>query len=226
VAVTVDQATLGTGNASASTTTTLTTTNAVAAGARILIVCGRFYSGANTQSFTTTGGLTWTQDHTVVSGSIRTSVWSAAAPSGLASSTALTITHTNACDSIMGGASYNGIDTSGFAVAFNGAAASTAAWSSGSVAGNAGDALIGGAFVDNGSVSSSVIGGSETERIDKNVAGQSETLTLYDILSIAGSTALTGTWNAAGSHVATAVAYKALAAATIPQLVMAPPIPT
>lgn len=211
MAVTVDQTSLGTGNASGSNPT-LTTTGAVAAGGHIIVVAGRFNSTNSTMAVSG-GALTWTQDHTAVSGSIRTSVFRAPAPAGLAASTVLTLTHTGGgvADSIFGAASYLGIDTVGTVVAVNGGGASTAAWSSGSVAGNSGDALVGGAFVDAGAVSSSVPTAPAVERIDRNIAGQSESLTMADILSLSGATALAGTWNAAGGHVAVAVAYKAAA---------------
>lgn len=228
MAITVDQATLGTGNASANTTTSMSTTNTVAAGAMIVLIVGRFFSGASTIAMNATGGLTWTQAHTAVSGNVRASLFYAFAPSGLASSTTLSVTHTNASDAIMGAASYLGADSSGTVTAFNGTGASTAAWSSGNVTGNSGDALIGGCFVDAGAVSSSTPGGSANERIDRNVAGQSETLVLQDILSIAGTTAMTGTWNAAGAHIAVAASFKAAAggggSVDLPILVTVPPI--
>lgn len=223
MAVTLD-AVLGNGNGTIATTT-ITTGAAVASNGRIVVLIGRFSGTGTTVSTVTAGAINLARDHSLVSVNLRAEVWSAAAPSGLASSSTITVTHSGICDCIIGAVSYLGIDTTGTVVAFNAAAAATAAWSSGSVAGNAGDALVGGSFVDSGSVSSSAPGGSAVERIDANVAGQSETLVFEDILSLGGATALQGTWNAAASHVAIAVAYKAAAAAAaeIPILVMAPP---
>lgn len=215
-------AVLGTGNSASNTFCTLTTTSAVAAGAVIVIVAGRFNTVGGSH-VVTGGGLTWAVDHTVVSGSIRTSVISAQAPAGLSSSTAITVTNNIATpgDMIAGAASYLGIDTAGtIVVAINGAGASTAAWNSGSVGGNAGDLLVGGAFIDNGATSSSVPGGTGVERIDVNIPGQAETLTLVDKLTIAGADTIDGTWNSAGGHVAAAVAYKALAAGSVPPLLL------
>lgn len=209
MAVTVDQATLGTGNSSGAGTTTMSTTAVVASGAVIVLLAGRFNSTNSTMA-ASGGSLTWSTAHNVTSGSIRVYLFYAFAPSGLASSTTLTITHSGggSADCIIGAYSLLGVDTSGTVVAFNGAGASTAGWSSGSVSGNSGNALVGGAFVDNGSVSSSTPTAPAVERIDKNVAGQSETLTLVDKLSISGSDSVAGTWNAAGSHVAIGAAFK------------------
>src|SRR3954468_10351245 len=92
MAVTLDT-TLGTGNSSGAATTTITTTAAVASGGRILVMGGRFWAG-NTNFTVSGGGLTWAEDVTLYNGSnVRFSIWSAAAASGLASSTALTITY-------------------------------------------------------------------------------------------------------------------------------------
>jgi hypothetical protein len=175
----------------------------------------------------TMGGVGMSVAHGLRSSSLHAWIFYGFPAGGLASSSALVVSHANTPDTIIGAASYLGVDSTGTVTAFNSGAASTAAWSSGNVAGNSGDALIGGAFVDNGSVSSSTPGGSANERIDQNVAGQSETLVFEDILSIAGTTALTGTWNAAGSHLAIAASFKpsAAAAVSLPILVMAPPIP-
>lgn len=219
MAVAVDQASLGTGNASGSTTVSITTTGAVASGAVIALLSGRFFAGATTSSVTGTAGLTWATAHDVTSGNIRVYLFYAFAPSGLASGSTITVTHTNAADSIIGAASYTGVDTSGTIVGFNGAGASTAAWSSSTVTGTAGDGLIGGCFVDTGAVTNSVPSGSATERIDQNVPAQSETLTLVDNLSMSASDSLAGTWkngsavDTAGTHVAIAAAFKASGAA-------------
>lgn len=214
MAVTTDVL-LGTGNAGASAAVSLVTTNTVAAGGRLVLLVGSFKTAQGTYSVTTAAGLTWAQDHTVVSGQIRVAVFSAPAPSGLASGSTITITNTGGSatgDFIVGGESYLGIDTSaGYVTGFNGAAAATAAWATGSITASSGDAIIGGAWVDAGAVSSSTPTSPAVERIDKNVAGQSETLTLVDKLSVAGSDALAGTWNAAGGHVAIGVGYKAAA---------------
>ena len=218
MAITLD-AVLGNGNGTGSTTT-ITTTSAVATDARIIVLIGRFSGTGTTVSTVTAGAINLARDHSLLNVNLRIEMWSAAAPSGLASSSTITVTHSGACDCIIGSASYLGIDTTGTVVATNAAAAATAAWASGSVAGNAGDALMGGAFVDSGSVSSSTPGGAAVERIDNNVPGQSETLVLQDILSISGATDLTGTWNAAATHIAIGVAYKAAAGGAVGSGVM------
>lgn len=210
---------LGIGNSSGSATTTITTGAAVAAGSMVIVRVARWaIDGTSTLAFAG-GSLTWAKDHEVTSGNVKIAQFRAHAPSGLASSTVLTATHGNVSsglDCLADAVAYSGIDTSGTVTAFNGAGAATSAWGSGSVTGNVGDALIGGCFRDGGSATSSAPGGSATERYDTNNAGQNETLVTQDLLSIAGSTALTGTWSAAAGHVAVAVSYKAAAGGTGP----------
>lgn len=213
MAVTLD-ALLGTGNATGSATVSLVTANTVAANGRLVLLVGSFFTSQGTYSVTTAAGLTWTQDHTVVSGQIRVSIFSAPAPSGLAASSTITITDSGGSatgDLIIGGVSYLGIDTVGTVVSFNGAAAATAAWASGSISSNSGDAIVGGAWVDAGAVNSSTPTGPAVERVDVNIAGQSETITIVDKLTVAGADSVAGAWNTTGSHIAIGVGYKAAA---------------
>lgn len=219
MAVTLDTA-LGTGNASAASSVSFNTTAAVASGGRVVLICGRWQlASTSTMSITGTGGLTWAQDHTVSSGTLRISVFSAPAPAGLASGTTLTVSFSTASnDTIIGAGSFLGIDTVGTVVAFNGGAASTAAWSSASVAATSGNALIGGAFCD-GLNATSTPTAPGVELFDRNIVGQSESLVEQYKLSVAGSDTIAGTWSGAVSHVAIGVAYKAAAAgAAAPRL--------
>lgn len=206
MAVTVD-ASLGQGNATGAATFNFNTAATVAAGAHIILVCGAFRSGA--QTFTVSGGsLTWTEDKTVVNGSVRFSVFRAPAPSGLASGTTLTVSlGSGSNDMIAGAVSYAGIDTSGTVVTSASSTGSGTAWSSTSAAAASGNALIGGAFED-GTVTSSTPTSPAVEEFEKQVAGQSETLTLIDKLSVAGTDSLAGTWGASVTWAAAAVAYK------------------
>lgn len=205
-AIALDAA-LGTGNGSG-LTTSMTTTAAAASGSTIMMLVGRFSTAASTVSVTTAGGLTWTAAHNILSSNIRVYLFYAPAPSGLASSTSLGVTHSSGTvDCILGCVSYTGVDAAAGPTAFNGTAAASTGWSSGSVAGSAGNLLVGGSFVDSGSVSSSVPAGAENERFDRFIVGQAETLVFEDILSMSGATALTGTWNASATNVAVAASF-------------------
>jgi hypothetical protein len=210
MAVAVDQASLGSAAGNV-TTTTLTTTGAVASGAHVIVLLGTWNSPPRTHSVS--GSLTWTQAHVVTSGDLRVSLWYAPAPAGLASSTALTVGTPSGVSGVLACAnSYTGIDTAGTVVAFNGAGAATAAWATGSVAGGAGDALIGGAWGD-GTLRTSTVTGPAVERIDVNSGVTSQSVTLVDKLTVAGSDSLAGTWSGALDHIAIGVAFKAAAGA-------------
>jgi hypothetical protein len=212
LAVTVDQANLGTQAESGVTSSSLNTGAAVASGAMIVALVHNFNSAAETLSMSG-GSLTWTQAHTLTSGSLRLSLFYAFAPSGLASGTTLTVTASvgGSNDMTWCVASYLGVDTSGTVVAFNAAAASTAAWSSGSVAGNSGNALIGGAGGD-GTLRTSTPDAGNNERIDFNSATTSGSITLVDKLSISGTDSLDGDWSGTLSHIGIGVAFKPAAA--------------
>lgn len=229
MAVTFDQA-LGTGAQSVpgATAGTVTTTGAVPAGGMVVFKAGRFNSAGTTLT-ASGGGLTWATGHTIASGSIRLYLFYAFAPAGLASGTVLSATPSAASnDFTMCAASYLGVDSAVSPVAFGGAAASTAAWATGSIAASSGNALIGGAYGD-GALSTSTPTGPAVERVDFNSATTSGSITLVDKLSVAGSDSLAGTWSGALGHIALGVAFQAAAgggAATPPALTMAPRIPT
>lgn len=157
------------------------------------------------------GGLSWTEDVTNVSGSIRFSVFRAPAPSGLASGTVLTVTHTNNSDCIIGAGSFLGIDTTGTVITTAVNNASTAGWTGGALSSTSGNMIFGGAFVDSGSVSSSAPVAPSVELFDKNVAGQSETLICEYKLSVAGADLVDGTWNAGAAWIGASVCYKSAA---------------
>lgn len=225
MAVTVDQASLGT--AATSESAVITTTATVAAGGMIVVLAGMFNATAASLHTVAGGSLTWVSAHTVQSGSYRISLFYAFAPSGLASGTGITVSDTGGTSDITCcAASYLGVDTSGTVVALNGGSASTAAWASGSVAANSGDAIIGGAAGD-GTLRTSTPTAPAVERVDFNSATTSGSITLVDKLTVAGSDSVAGTWSGTLDHRALGVAFKAaaVAATEIPILVMAPPIP-
>lgn len=211
MAVTLDQASLGTQAQSGVTSSSRTTTANVAAGGMIVALVGNFNASAETLSMSG-GSLTWVEAHTTTSGSLRLSLFYALAPSGLASGTSITVTSTTALNNDMTWcmASYLGVDTTGTVVAFNASSAGTAAWASGSVAGGSGDALIGGAWGD-GTLRTSTTDAPGNERIDFNSATTSGSVTLADKLSVAGTDTLDGDWSGTLTHLGIGVAFKAAA---------------
>jgi hypothetical protein len=210
LAVTLDTA-LGTKAQSASTTAVLTTTAAVASGGHILLVAGHFFAGATTRACAG-GSLTWTEDAYLKSGSLHISIFRASAPSGLASSTNITVTWGNAGDSLVGAGSFLGIDTSGTVIASGTNNGSLAGWGTGSIASTSGNMLFGGAFMD-GAVTTSTPTSPASELFDVNSAGQTETATGAYKLSVSGSDSIDGTWASAAGWAAAGVCYKATAGA-------------
>jgi hypothetical protein len=206
---------IGTGNSTGVLTTTITTTATVPSGGDVILVVGRFAGSPGATITPTSIGSGWTTDRDSGAASARIMVFRARVAAGLASSSTITITHSNSCDCIAA-AVYDVLDNSTPVTTANSGSGSTAAWSSGAVAGNSGDMLFGACFIDNGATTSSSPGGGATEKYDLNVGAQSETLVAQEVI-ISGSTSLTGTWNAAGGWVAAAVAYKLAAAAPSPQ---------
>lgn len=210
MAVAIDKANAGTKASSGSVTTTLTTTAAIVSGAHAIVLLHIFAGALHTVSG---GGLTWTQAHTVISGNIRISLWYAPCPAGLASSTNLTIGSltgtTGDITAVI--SSYTGIDTSGTIVAFNGGTAATAGWATGTIAGNSGDAYIGGAGGDGTlrtSTPAATNGTTPTERQDFNSATSGGSVTLVEKIGGAASDSLAGTWSGVLTHVTVGAAFK------------------
>lgn len=229
MAVTVDQANIGTaakGSAEANNNLiAFNTTAAVASGAMIAILAFRFRSGGGGTITGSGGSLTWTTVHSITSGNIGIWLICAFAPSGLASGTTLTVTSTsNNNDWTVGADSYLGVDTSGTVsaavIATGGASAGTAAWSTGSIGGASGNALIGGAGGD-GTLRTSTPTSPANERIDFNNATTAGSITLVDKLSISGSDSLAGTWSGTLDHVAVGAAFAAAAGGGAASLVPA-----
>lgn len=210
MAVALDAA-LGTGNSASGLSCNLVTTSAVAAGATIILIAGKF-SGSGSTVSASGGGLTWTQDQTNTSGSLRVSIFRALAAAGLASGTTLTVTAASgANDFVIGAGSFTGIDTVSPVRTSGGASASSTAWSTGSIAASSGDFLIGGTFEDGSATATSTPTGPAVELLDRLIAGQSEALTAAYKLSVAGSDSIAGTWSTSVGHVVSGVAYKAAA---------------
>jgi hypothetical protein len=205
MAVSLDQP-LGTNAAAGSATITLTTAATVASLATILLVCGRYNAGTPTATLSAAGGgLTWTQDHTLTSGNVRTSVFSAPAPAGLPSGTVITVSQSlGTGDMLVGAGSFLGV---GALSAFNALASGAGtAWATGTVAAASGDFLFGGAFGD-GLAGTSTPTSPAVELLDANSAGQTETITAAYKLSVAGSDSIAGTWSGSLSSVGVGVSY-------------------
>jgi hypothetical protein len=189
------------------TSVDLVTAAAVAAGGHICVGGARF-SGTGSDDLTLAGGgLTWTRVVDVVNGSLRIAIWVAYAPSGLASGTTLTMTLTNGTDCMLSAQSYTGGNSSTVIDGSNNGTGSTAAWSSGSVFVNVGDAEFGCAFCD-GLVGSS-IPTNGVEITDFNDATQTETYVAEDIASAVSASDISGTWSGAVTWISAAIAIQA-----------------
>lgn len=215
MALTVDQANIGTSVGTAQQNNAFNTTADVAAGAMIVIEAHRFRSGGTGVYTGTGGGLTWTTVATSSSGNILVCLACAFAPAGLASGTSIGINGSvNNNDYTIVAASYLGVDTSGTVTAAvratNTGAAGTAAWSTGTIAGSAGDGYIGGAGGDGSlrtSTPASTNGTTPGEQIDFNSGTSSGSVTLVSKLSGAASDSLAGTWSGTLTHVTVGAAF-------------------
>lgn len=207
MAITVDQANIGTMASTGVTASNKATTAIVVSGAMIVALTFTFTTGGATASHTMSGGgLTWTRAHTSSTGTIRISLHYAFAPIGLASGTTLTHTSASNSDHTWAMASYLGVDTGTTFSAFNNGTGPGAPWASGSVAGNSGDALIGGAAGD-GTLRTSTTDAPGNERIDFNSATSGGSITLADKLSIAGTDTLDGDFDGALTYLGIGVSF-------------------
>lgn len=220
MAATLD-ANLGTKAQSASTTCSLVTSSAAAAGTLIVIGVGYFATSGSgvTVSITTAAGLTWGTSTRTNSGSINSYLFWAYAASGLASSSTITwTTSVGNADWLIGAASFLGMETTPTLLAQNGAAASAAPWSSGSIV--AGEVNLGvvTAFSDGGGAgtASSTSDAPLTELIDLANAGQNEVVTLAYDLASASTATLQGDWSTSLSHTARGGAFEIAPSGAVP----------
>lgn len=201
--------TLGTKAQAAAGAVSLVTSSAAASGTLLCVGVGYFTTTSATLSITATGGLTWAAGTPTVSGSLHIYLFYAYAASGLASGTTLTFTASSGTnDYLAGGASFLGMETTPTLLASNGASATAAAWSSGSLV--AGEVNLGVvvAFEDGSGTATSTSTAPVTELIDFNNAGQSEAFTLGYNLASASTATLAGSWSASLSHVCRGSAFK------------------
>jgi hypothetical protein len=217
MAVTLDRS-LGTSNASGAASVNLVTSGAAAAGTLIVLDVGAFVTGSPTVTVTGTGGLTWATATSGSSGSLRKYLFYAFAPAGLASGTTLTVSAGSGThDWLIDGGSWLGVDISGTLanalVAFNSVAASTAAWSTGTIAAGAGNLLVAGVFEDGSGTATSTTTAPALELNDFNNATQTEAQTMGYKLSASASDSIAGAWSSALGHVCVGAAFKAAAGA-------------
>jgi hypothetical protein len=200
-----------------STTIVLTTAASVAAGGFIVVGVGYFHASATVSL--SGGGLTWATDKTGNNGSVRSSVFSAQAPAGLASGTAITATFSVAVNvQGIGGYSFSGIATSAPLDATASATPTAGtAWNCGGVATlNASDIVLGWAMGDAATATTSTATGPFAELLDfAETTGGGETWTLvYQIVSSTGTYTPSGTWALSQTNVGLGVAY--MDAASVP----------
>jgi hypothetical protein len=218
MAIAVDVANLGSAGVEGSANTiAFTTGSAVASGARIVLVVS-WWDNTTTLSSVAGGGLTWTihaQGKSPTT-SMHVAIVSAPAPSGLASSTTITATMSDANSFIrhIGGGSFTGIDTS-TPVDVAGSATETkptsTSWTTSSESIAAGSLLVGCAYTENTN-STSTPTSPAVEMIDRVITSAPSSLTAaYRIESSAGSYAVAGTWASTGVSASLAVAFKAAA---------------
>jgi hypothetical protein len=142
------------------------------------------------------GGLTWTVD-VVLDSFLFGAIASAPAPSGLSSSTTITVTLDAALAPCMiSAASFSGVDQTGgrLADSDSGTADTTATWTTPTMTATAGDLVVGLAFGSGNGTSTSTPDGAYTELHDFTSAGQDELTSVYGVAA-SGSVAPNGTWS-------------------------------
>lgn len=193
-AVALDQ-NLGTGSNNGIVTVAINTAAVTAVGAKIFALISWFHSTLATVSVSG-GSLTWTNLKQVANGSDRFAIFSADAPSGLASNTAITTTIASGPGGLLVGlVSFTGLTTGATADTTNQNTTTGTGWSSGAAAPTAvGYLLIGGAGNETtGSTTSTATNGTEIHDLWNTAAGQGLG-TGYIIAASTASQAVTGTW--------------------------------
>jgi hypothetical protein len=178
------------------TTQTVTTTATVPSGGRVVIVTGWFSVG--TTASASGGSLTWVNDGVFVNtttASYHSAILSADCPSGLASSTVLTVTFSATSDNKTVSCFYITGAVSGASGYLDGAAVggsgTITGWATASLTTtNANDILIAGGYIDKST--SDTPGASFTEIHDVTAAGSGVTYTSeYRVISGGGGGAVT-----------------------------------
>ena len=220
MAVTLDKATLGTVNSAGDSGTVVLTTTAAVSSNAFIVLGVMAYEGTTTLSSVSGGGLTWSVDKTQIAGTsaIGLGIASAQAPSGLASSTAITFTFSDAAGGprVAGGFSLFGVKTTSPLDGTPPASVrtTTAAWATNSMTVEAGSVLVALQFAENTDTSNTPTSPALQAWELLVPAGPFSMRMDYDVRSSAGSASIAGTMGAASVAGNIVVAY--LAAEEIP----------
>lgn len=216
MAITIDQAAIGTPVAlgTSSTTVAITTNVTIAAGALIIVTAGCDPPALSVDSCSG-GGLTWTKDvgaKQSQASAETAAIFSAPAPSGLASGTTITVTLQAASSSRwIGGISVLGADTSASRIDGTPPAShegSTTAWSSTSYTVAAGTIIVAATTYDINQAGTATSPAVLIFTVPEATGGN-EFLAAYQIVSAGGATVLAGTFAVSASTSMTiAVGYK------------------
>lgn len=213
MAITVDQADIGSFAADTSgTTVAFTTTAAVAAGGFIVLTITDLTGAGQVPSSVSGGGLTWTVDKTGLGGSASgIGIASAQAPAGLASGTTITATYsasTAGARSICG-MSFLGVKTSApVGVTDNHSNATGTAWTTNSMTVSAGSVIV--ACAQNTTnLFTSTPTAPAVEAHDFGSGGFSQTTVYLIDGGSGGAHTLAGTWSSSANSDTVAVEYLA-----------------
>jgi hypothetical protein len=214
VAVALDQ-NLGSNSANGLASVIVTTGATAAVGSKIFALISWFHASSAAVSMSG-GSLTWSNLKQVANGSDRFAIFSADAPSGLASSTAVTATTASGAGGVLAGlASFTGLATGSTSDTTNQGTGSGTGWSSGAAAPSVtGYLLIGGSGNEIGvSTTSTAVNGAEIHDLWNSAAGQG-LATGYLVAASTASQAITGTFtNASTANTGALVIFPAVAGA-------------
>lgn len=198
-------------NLSSQSSLTLTTTAAVPVGDKIILGTGGW--GGATVMTVTGGGLTWTRDLAANNSNDQIAIHSAPCPAGLASGTVLTVSYSVAIGGpFIAAASFANLQSVAPDKTSSATPATGTAWAAASMATTVTDTVVGLAWSDGPSTSSTPTS-PWVEAWDATDTGSTEQITLvYQESVAAGSYVPAGTWAvSAAGQVVIGVAYKASA---------------
>lgn len=215
--IVIDKSSIGSQvrNSGDATPLAFTTNQAVASGGFIVLGVETWWGSANPIITGASGGsLTWTVDVSDDTESgFRRAILSAQAPSGLASSTTITITwggggETNDTRQVMG-FSFTGVKTSSPVEDSQiGAEANDANWTTNALTHSAGSLLVGMSVLESGNpAQTSTPTSPAIEVYDNGITDNTSMTIAYRIEASGGSNAVAGTWSASGNHRDLGVAY-------------------
>jgi hypothetical protein len=213
------------------------TTAVAAANTKVIVLMSYFELSANLITAMTIGGTAAALDKRNSNGSDRFDIWSADKPAGMATASAIVLTMASNTGGglLIAALSFTGLVTAGSVVTTSSATSTGTAWSSGSAT-NTGFAValfIGGSGNEDPTnpTTSTATSGTELPPDRYRAADGQGISTGYKIVGTVAADAITGNWSNAASTANTGalVIYAGTggaAPAVIPDLVMAPPLPT